>query len=408
VRSRFAVLFLAVGALSASAVAATAAPHHNKGLTIAATPNPIVAGTGVEIYGALTGTTVADQPIKLWHKIAGAKKFTVVSTTTTSPDGVYTFTRAEGKVLTNRDWYVTGPDKTHSRTIEEKVQAVLNLVESGSNTVTGDKVVFTGTISPDHAHQIVRLQEQGSIYGATWHTIATTKSTSLSTFTITKRFSVPNNYTLRAEIGSDARNVASASDSVTLNVQQKQIAGFTLNTSAPIIPEGSSADLSGVVAAATSTPTAVELYSSTAGGKFKKVVGTTTGLGGSYSFDVSPVHNTVYQVRSATAHSAKLYEGVADVISDEYSTTSPALGTAFTVTGKVSPSKVGHWIYLQELRPSGAWTTIVGGKVASGSEFSLSYAFGQAGTYTVRVRIFGGPENVGGASPATVVTVPAA
>jgi hypothetical protein len=401
------MLFLAVGALAISAVAsATAAPHHNKGLTIAANPNPIVSGEGVEIYGALTGTTVGDQPIELWHKVAGAKKFTEISSTTTAPDGSYEFTRAEGKVLTNRDWYETGPDKTHSKTIEEKVQSVVTLLESTANTTTGEKVVFTGTISPAHVHETVRLQEQGSLYGDTWHTIATAKSTSLSSFKITKRFSVPNNYTLRAEVGSDARNVASSSDSVTLNVQQKEIAGFTLNTSAPIIAEGGSAELSGVLSAATSTPTAVELYSSTAGAKFKKVSGTTTGLGGSYTFTVSPVHNTVYQVRSATAHSAKLYEGVADVISSEYNTTSPALGTAFTVTGKVSPSKVGHWIYLQELRPSGAWTTIVGGKVTTGSEFSLSYAFGQAGIYSVRVRIFGGPENVGGASPTTVITVP--
>lgn len=405
-RSRFAVLFLAVGALSMSAVvSATAAPHHNKGLTIAATPNPIVAGDGVEIYGALTGTTVADQPIQLWHKIAGAKKFTKISSTKTNGDGLYTFTRVEGKVLTNRDWYVTGPDKTHSKTIEEKVHSSLTFAESVANTVTGHKVVFKGTITPVHVHETVRLQEQGSLYGDTWHTIATTKSTSAGAFTLRKRFSVPNNYTLRAEVGSDARNIASSSDSVTLNVQQKENPDFTLNTSAPIIAEGSSADLSGLLSAATSTPTAVELYSSTAGGKFKKVTGGTTGLGGSYSFTVSPVHNTVYQVRSAKAHTSKLYEGVADVISPDYSTLAPTLGSAITVTGTVSPSKDGHWIYLQELRPSGAWATIVGGKVTTGSAFSLSYAFGQAGTYTVRVRIFGGPENVGGASTPTVITV---
>jgi hypothetical protein len=412
VRSRFAVLFLAVGALAVSAVAATAAPHHNKGLTIAATPDPIIAGDGVLIYGQLDGTTVAGQTIDLYHKVAPATKYTLIQKTTTNSDGFYEFTRAEGKVITNRDWYVTGPSKTHSKTIEEKVQAVVDLTTpaASSSALTGSPVVFTGSVYPAHAHQTVRIQEQNSVTGNGWRTIASGKTTSLSTFAISKRFAYPGDYTLRAEFGADKRNVASASDSVTLSVQQKENPEFTINTDAPVIAEGGSADLTGTLYSS-STPltpkpsTAIELWGSTAGGKFVKVAPGTTGLDGSYSFTVAPKHNTVYQVRAAKVHTARLYEGVADVVIANYSSTTPTAGTAITVTGTVSPNKNGHWIYLQELRPDGSWATIVGGKVTTGSAYSLSYAFGSIGSYKVRVRIFGGPENVGAASAAQDVTV---
>jgi hypothetical protein len=415
VRSRFAVLFLAVGALAVSAVAATAAPHHNKGLTIAATPDPIVAGDGVLIYGQLDGTNVAGQTIDLYHKVAPATHYTLIQATTTNSDGFYEFTRVEGKVLTNRDWYVTGPNKTHSKTIKEKVQADVDLTSpvSSSSALTNTPVVFTGSVYPAHAHQFVRIQDQNGLTGNGWHTLASGRTTSLSTFAITKRFAYPGDYTIRAEFGSDARNVGSASDSVTLIVQQKENPEFTINTDAPVIAEGSSADLTGTLYTS-STPltpepsTAIALYGSTAGGKFVKVAHGTTGLDGSYSFTVAPKHNTVYQVRAAKVHTARLYEGVADVVIANYSSTTPAAGTAITVTGSVSPDKNGHWIYLQELRPDGAWATIVGGKVGTGSAYSLSYAFGSTGIYKVRVRIFGGPENVGAASAPQSVTVSAA
>ncbi len=46
-----------------------AAPHHNHGLTIAATPDPITAGEGVLIYGQLKGPNNAGKRIWLFHRI---------------------------------------------------------------------------------------------------------------------------------------------------------------------------------------------------------------------------------------------------------------------------------------------------------------------------------------------------
>ena len=58
-RPRFAVLASVLTALAAVAVPAmaSAAPRHNRGLTINATPNPILAGEGVLIFGHVVGGT---------------------------------------------------------------------------------------------------------------------------------------------------------------------------------------------------------------------------------------------------------------------------------------------------------------------------------------------------------------
>ena len=52
---------------------------------------------------------------------------------------------------------------------------------------------------------------------------------------------------MRVVLPGDRRNIRSESDAVTVTVQQAQVADFTINTSQPIIPEGSTATISGVL-----------------------------------------------------------------------------------------------------------------------------------------------------------------
>ena len=106
---------------------ASAAPQHNHGLTINATPNPIIAGEGVLIYGQLRGGNVAGQTIMLYHRVNPSTWFTLIGKTTTNTLGFYEFTRVEGIVYTNRSWFVRGPDGAHSRTIHERVAAEVSL-----------------------------------------------------------------------------------------------------------------------------------------------------------------------------------------------------------------------------------------------------------------------------------------
>jgi len=52
---------------------ATAAPHHNRGLTINVVPKPIIAGESMLIYGQLKGAASTGQTIYLCHWIDPAR-----------------------------------------------------------------------------------------------------------------------------------------------------------------------------------------------------------------------------------------------------------------------------------------------------------------------------------------------
>jgi hypothetical protein len=408
-----AALLCALAASAAVPASAAAAPRHDDGLTIAATPNTIVAGTGVLIYGQLKGSDVAGQPIDLYHRVNPAAHFSLISKTTTDQYGFYEFTRAEGVVVSNRNWYVEGPATTHSKTIHERVASTLTLSESSTATTTSQKVLFTGTVYPAHEGQRVLIQEQNSVSGNGWHTVASGRTDAASAFSIAHAFRGAGDYTLRAFLPTDARNIAGSSDATTLTVQQTENPSFTISSSADPITVGQSATLTGTLYEAGSTTNvapgvSVALYAKSVGGSFAEVSSTVTGADGTYSFSGAPEHNMVYKVvRTASPrdHTADLYEAVADTVSLTSNTTSTSVGSPVSFSGSVSPDHTGHAIYLQIETAKGGYQDVVGSVVQTGSTYTISYGFGQPGTYTVRARIFGGPENVGAGSPTVTVTV---
>jgi hypothetical protein len=413
-RTRFVVLAAVLSALVAVAApgVAGAAPRHNRGLTIAATPNPINAGEGVFIYGQLNGANNANQLIVLYHRINPRRGFTVIQTARTDGFGFYHFVRADGIVMTNREWFVRGPGGTHSRTVHERVAALVSLASNTTDTVTGAPILFSGHVTPTHPFERVKLQQQDATNGNGWHTIATGFTGGGSNFFIPHRWRVPGVYTLRALFGPDARNVAGVSDTVTVTVEQKQNPTFTINSSSPIIPAGQSATISGVLYQPGSTTplgsTEVTLFARTASSPFHAVATKPTGTDGSYSFTDTPTHNTVYEVITTLKprrHTALLFEGVQDVVSTPVGSSTATVGGTVTFTGTVSPDHTGHLIYLQMLGPDGRWHIVDAGVLGTGSAYSFTPTFGQPGTFQLRARIFGGPENVGGASQAVTVTV---
>ena len=226
-----AALLCALAATAAVPASASAASHpvHNDGLTIASTPDPNVAGAGVLIYGQLKGSDVAGQTVHLFHRINPAAQFTLISTTTTNQYGFYEFTRAEGVVVSNRNWYAVGPNGSHSRTIHELVNSTLTMSESASATTTGEAITFAGSVYPAHPDQKVYIQEQSSNSGDSWHTVASGRTNAASAFSIGHAFRTAGDYTLRAYLPADDRNIAGSSDASTLSVQQKQVPSFTIN-----------------------------------------------------------------------------------------------------------------------------------------------------------------------------------
>lgn len=395
--------------------AVNAAPRHNRGLTINAVPHHIMAGEGVLIYGQLKGPNPAHQAIRLFHHINPFPGYALVGTTVTDANGFYQFTRQEGVVDTNRSWFVRGPDKSHSRTVFERVDALVSLGTTNTTFDTLHPVVFFGRVFPNHPFERVLLEQRVS--GDDWRVLTSGFTGGGSNFRIVYRFKVPGSRDLRAVFVGDSRNLRGFSDPLTVDVQQAQIAGFTITSYAPVIDYGHSAVISGVLDAAGTTTAAsgvpVTLFARTPSQAWQGVANGTTGPDGRYSFPaVSPQSNTLYVVRVTLAphrHSAYLFEGVRDVVSASPSATTSTVGSAITFTGQVTPSRLaGDVVYLQRLGKDGDWHTVKVALTNGAGAYSLAWTLGDVGTDTFRVRALGDRLNFGGVSaPMSIMVNPA-
>jgi hypothetical protein len=143
---------------------------------------------------------------------------------------------------------------------------------------------------------------------------------------------------------------------------------------------------------------------------FAPVAEVTSDAYGNYSFPgESPLVNTFYEVKSSGHVSAVLFEGVKDVLSAQVSPAGIAAGQTLTFSGTVSPDHSGHVIYLErENTATGSFHVVEISTVGTGSNYSIAHTVDDPGTKVFRVRVPGGPENEGAASPAfTVLVTPA-
>lgn len=414
-RLRISMLACALTACACAAVPsiAGAAPVHNRGLTIQAVPQQIIAGEAVLIYGQLQGPDHGGQLVRLYHRIDPAARFSLIGTTATNANGQYEFTRAEGIVVSNRNWFVRGPGFTHSRTVHERVAALVSLASSSPTGLTRHPLVLSGHVTPDHTGAVVFLQEQKAS-SDDWTTLKQGIVGPGSNYNISYAWRVPGAYNLRVLFRGDTRNAAAPSDITPVVIQQTQTPDFTIASSDPIILNGQSATISGTLyqpGTTTAEPnTSVSLFEAVPGtGDYRAVTTTTTGSDGGYSFaNVASTTNELYQVRTTFAparHTAVLFEGVQDVVTMQASSSTSTVGGQVTFTGSVSPDKTGHVIYLQKLGSDNDWHTVAVRYVTGGSTYRFGWTFGTPGTKEFRARITGGPVNVGGTSAPVTIDV---
>lgn len=417
-RSRFTVLATACTAFTLAAVPgiAGAAPQQNLGLTIHAVPHRIIAGEAVLIYGRLAGADRGNQTIRLYHRINPAPRFTLIGRTRTDAVGRYEFIRAEGVVESNRSWFVRGPVFSHSRTVHERVAALVSLATSTSPAtgLTRHPIVFSGHVTPGHAGSTVLLQAQrGS--GDDWRTLERGVVRAGSNYQMRFAWRTPGERDVRVLFPGDARNTAAASDPVAVLIQQAEHSDFTIGTSAPIVANEAPFTISGTLyQPGTTTPeptTSVSLFGREPGVPgFHEVSTVTTGPDGSYSFpNLTSTDNELYQVRAtfppARDTSSVLFQGVEDVVGMSASSSVSTVNGHITFSGSVSPDKAGHVIYLQRFGKDGDWHTVGVRFVRSDSTYTFGWTFGTAGVKEFRARITGGPANVGGASSPVTIDV---
>src|ERR1700722_16322265 len=335
-RVRVTVLVAALMACACAVTPSIAAAHgpiRDRALTIHNSPQSIVAGDPVLIYGRLLGRESANQRIVLWHRINPQTRFTVIGRARTDSSGRYEFTRQNGIVQTNRSWYVTGPALSHSQTVHEQVSAEVTLTPSATEASTRHPITFTGQVSPGHAGQTIDLEAQRGDSN-NWNTIKTARLDGSSSYSIPVAWRFPGPRNVRAVFPGDPRNTRGISAVSSVIVEQTEVPGFTIQSSDPIVPDQAPATISGTLLASSGSAAeagvSVALYTRPPGQhEWSETQTTTTGLDGSYSFTVQGSTNELYQARTTFApvrDSAVVFQGVQDVVSITSSATTPCVG----------------------------------------------------------------------------------
>jgi hypothetical protein len=343
----------------------------------------------------------------LWHRVAGRPRFTPVQITHSDANGFYSFTRAPGKVDTNRNWVAT-VGRRRSRVVHEKVIPEVTLDQPAPPYLTNHPITFTGKITPGAPHVGERaiLQAATGVNGNGWRNIDRGRIGPGGAYSITHNFRQDGERTLRVIVRADRFNLRGESTPIDVDVEQTQNPQFTLAASADPIDVGASVTLTGTLAGPNNAGQPVTLFAHEWNTQYAPVAATITDANGNYSFTQTPIHNTVYQVRAGGGrHTAQVFEGVRDVVTITPSATTSTVGGSVTFTGAVAPNKVGHIIYLQRQGNDGTFHTIAVGTVGALSRYSFTHTFGSPGTKVFRTFVPGGPVNHAGASPAVTITV---
>ncbi len=203
--------FLAVVVLAGSAsgpAGASGARESRRGsLTIASRPNPITVGDAVLVSGRLSGPGRSHARVVLWRRLVGWKRFHPAATARTDAAGRYEILRRRGVVATNRRWYVIGGGR-RSRTVLERVYAVVTLAPSAGAVAPGEAVTLRGHVTPAHRGQRILLRQR---FGTRWVTIAQPRLDRSSSFRVTHTFNSNRTASLRAVLPGDTRNLRSRS-----------------------------------------------------------------------------------------------------------------------------------------------------------------------------------------------------
>jgi hypothetical protein len=414
------VLASATAALGFAASAASAREHPRRNgrceIKINVAPRVITAGDSVVVFGRLrchgrarrSANGAATQTVKLLEHASGTPGFSIVQTTSTDARGFYEFSVAALQV--NSAFFV----RSHGAVSERRVvrvaaQVTLSGPPEGTQLFTGaaNKVTFTGTVNPPDLGARVVLQRQSAAGGGDdWHRIDLGEVGSGGSFSITHTFVVPGDANIRVLVRSRGRNISSPSSVLAYEISQAQNPALTIQASADPISDGQSVTITGAVAPGAKVPLTLLARTARQEG-FAPVAEVSSDAAGNYKFPAqSPVNSTFYRVKGGGKSSAVLYEGVRDVLAAQVSQTTIQAGLPLTFSGTIAPDHTGHVIYLERQNASGGDFHVVQvATVRAGSVYSIVHTVYEPGTKVFRVKIPGGPENEGAASPPFAITV---
>ncbi len=388
-----------------------------------ATASILSAGEPLSLTGRLSCTeaaSVAEQPVSLFQKLARTPGFNVLATTTTAADGSFQF-KPEG-LETNSIFYVRAGD-AHSDRIAVKIAphvtisaplAGAQLFIGGAHAASGgthaadpsiddgSAVTFTGTVSPADSGATVSLQRE--YRRGAWHRIGGGgRVDDEGKYSIVHSFSRPGQANIRVVVHSHGLSMTSASAPVSYQLSRDRHRQITIDASANPLTYGQSVTITGTVAGAVGQ--AVTLWAQTGDQAFAPLAQATTN-GNEYSFTESPLQNTRYRVRTASAGSAVFSEGVSFALTAEPPATTVPTGGQLSFTGTLLPSHEGQPVDLERRNPSGpGYHLIEVGTVSSTSTYSIAHTFSTAGPELLRISVPASPELQGVAGEPFAVDV---
>jgi phospholipase C len=204
------ILVLVAAWVAASAFSAASAKRP-AAISIQSSSNPSTAGKPIILSGRLLGAPKASATVTLWQLLPGQRGFRSVLKTKTEAHGAYVIPLAS--VNTNRRWYVTSSG-VRSRTIHQRVRALITLAPSENLPLPGDRVVLSGHVTPSHSGARVAIEQFGA-HG--WRVLARRRLNRGSNYAASHKFGAGKTR-LRVMMAADARNIGSSSPQLMLNV----------------------------------------------------------------------------------------------------------------------------------------------------------------------------------------------
>jgi len=200
-RTLLAMTAVAATAAGGSALAAKPPKPPAAALSINASTTHVVYGGAVTIFGALTGTGNANAPLTLQQAPFPYTTYTTVASGRTNALGAYTFGGLHPGLNTRyrvRAKHVTSASK------QVFVRYRVSLSVSDSTPKRGQRVRFSGVVSPVATGRLLLIQRRGSdgVYRTVGRTTLTPRTTTSSRYSLTKKIFSSGRY--RAHIGADA------------------------------------------------------------------------------------------------------------------------------------------------------------------------------------------------------------
>jgi hypothetical protein len=193
----------------------------NPGLTIQASPDPITDGQSVTISG--TVASAPKMPVTLEAHTARQHGFAPVAEVMTDASGNFTFP-AQSPI--NSTFYeVKGAGKS-SAVLYEGVKDMLTAEVSKTTIQAGQKLTFSGSVSPDHSGHVIYLERQNAS-GTGFHVVKVATVLPGSTYAITHTVYDPGTKVFRVKIPGGPENEGAASAPFTIVVTPAPAAALT-------------------------------------------------------------------------------------------------------------------------------------------------------------------------------------